>query len=190
MGAFEKKLPTMEFQGDADAVRECSALSMCQDKKAISIPCGLVISGDFTIRGKVGETLLLCGVAPVFANSLEQAAQRFQAGGLDFAVCQDRLPDGRYKEVLLMQQVFESQFPLIVVSRTGDWPEYFEALDLGARDFLTYPLIPGELQRIVRNVLEEERYGVRIGLPVPKGPSLSQPAGTDEVAPQSPAEWI
>jgi len=193
MGTFKEKIPTIEFDGSTDAAtsefRESCALRRCAEQRTVSIPCGLVISGDFTIRGQVGETLLLCGVAPIFANSLQQATRRFQAGGLALVVCQDRLPDGRYQEVLLMQRAFESQFPLIVVSRTGDWPEYFEAVDLGALDFLTYPLIPGELQRIVRNVLQQECSRVPNGGAVPNA-SFSSRAETDEIAPRFPAEWI
>jgi DNA-binding NtrC family response regulator len=188
MGTFKEKIPTIELYGGTNAAtsefRESCALQRCAEKRSVSIPSGLVISGDFTMRGKVGETLLLCGVAPIFANSLQQATRRFQAGGLALVVCQDQLPDGRYHEVLLMQQAFESQFPLIVVSRTGDWPEYFEAIDLGARDFLTYPLIPGELQRIVRNVLQQERSGV------PNRVSFSSRAEVDETLSRFPTEWI
>ena len=67
------------------------------------------------------------------------------------------LPDGRYSDLLQLQQQSAYNTPVIVVSRTGDWEEYFEALERGAHDFLAYPLIPGELQRILKAFLAERR---------------------------------
>jgi DNA-binding NtrC family response regulator len=67
------------------------------------------------------------------------------------------LPDGRYSDLLQLQQQNANNMPVIVVSRTGDWEEYFEALERGAHDFLAYPLIPGELQRILKTFLAERR---------------------------------
>ena len=175
MEALEQAHATIDFQREGSGgglrTRESSQALIRRKRKEIVIPSGLVISGDDAVRGTLGEALLLCGVAPVFANSLEQAARDIRAGKMSFGICQDELPDGKYKEVLLMKHAFENSFPLIVVSRTGDWPEYFEAIELGASDFLAYPLIPGELQRIVCNLLQELRAGGQenLGLGVDTG---------------------
>lgn len=189
MKALEQNLTMMEAQAE-NGIRtpqnsEASAVLIRPEREEVSIPSGLVISGDARIRGVLGEALLLCGVAPVLASSLDQAMQHIKAGKVDFAVCQDRLPDGRYKEVLLMQHAFGMDFPVIVVSRVGDWPEYFEALDLGAADFLAYPLIPGELQRIVRGLLHEERIRQPPQKAGTDGDWLFLDAGTDQEAPET-----
>jgi len=120
-----------------------------------AIPAGLVVSGDNSIRYALAETLLLCGVAPMFATSVEQAIGDIVTGQHSFILCQDTLRDGKYEDLLHVQRAVRCSLPLIVISPTGDWPEYFQAVDRGAYDFLAYPLIPGELQRIIRNFLNE-----------------------------------
>jgi DNA-binding NtrC family response regulator len=125
--------------------------------KEVSMPSGLVVSGDNAIRGTLAKILVNCSVVPVFADTIRQAAPYLAHDDLSFVVCQDRLSDGKYQDILLMQNAARSSYPLIVVSLTGDWREFFEALDLGVYDFLAYPLIPGEFQRIIRSLLHEQR---------------------------------
>ena len=119
----------------------------------VSIPHGLVVCGDQSIRGALSEVLFHCGVAPVFASTVREAALDIAKRDRSFALCQDALRDGSYEDLLRIRDAFGSSLPLIVISRTGDWPDYFRAIDQGAYDFLAYPLIPGELQRIIRNLL-------------------------------------
>jgi DNA-binding NtrC family response regulator len=146
----------IDLKGAAsDRGPEVFASKLPQHRKELSIPSGLVVSGDDSMRGSLGKALLLCGVAPVFATSIEQAAPDICAGDLRFVICQDTLRDGKYEDLLDMQLATGSSSPLIVVSPTGGWPEYFKAVDRGAYDFLAYPLIPGELQRIIRNFLDQ-----------------------------------
>jgi DNA-binding response OmpR family regulator len=125
----------------------------------MEIPSGLVVSADDKIRGTLGETLLLCGIAPAFATCLAESHGYLTTCDPGIVVCEDLLPDGKYSELLRLNQQMDNNAnaPVIVVSRTGDWEDYFAALELGADDFLAYPLIPGELQRIIRNCLAERR---------------------------------
>jgi DNA-binding NtrC family response regulator len=115
------------------------------------IPNGLVVSANDRIRGTLGE------VAPTFSTSLAESGKHLKAGELSVVICEDLLPDGRYSDLLQLQQQSANSTPVIVVSRTGDWEEYFEALERGAHDFLAYPLIPDELQRILKAFLAERR---------------------------------
>ena len=121
----------------------------------MSIPHGLVVSRDPSIRGALREALLHGGVAPVFATTVKEAVLDIAKRDRRFVVCQDVLRDGGYEDLLRIREVFGSSLPLIVVSRTGDWPDYFRAMERGAYDFLAYPLIPGELQRIIHNLLAD-----------------------------------
>jgi hypothetical protein len=47
--------------------------------------------------------------------------------------------------------------PVIVVSRTGYWPEYYAAIRSGVFDDLPYPPIHGELQQVIRNAFLERK---------------------------------
>lgn len=125
------------------------------EHKRRTVPHGLVVTGDDSIRTSVSESLLLCGTAPILATSIRQASQCIRTGKAGFGVCEDKLPDGNYEDLLLLNRVAESPLPWIVVSRTGDWPDYLAAIELGAYDFLGYPVMYGELSRIVRALLEK-----------------------------------
>ncbi len=134
-------------------------------RKQLNIPNGLVVSANDRIRGTLGEAMLLCGIAPVFAASIADSRQHITTGDLCIVICEDLLPDGSYCELLGLRQQREHKSPVIVVSRTGDWEEYFAAMELGAHDFLAYPLIPGELQRILRELLLDRRRQQRSQAP-------------------------
>lgn len=120
----------------------------------VAPPDALIVSADSSVRGILGETLLLCGATPVLTASIQEASRHIRCGHLRLGVCQDRLHDGKYEELLLLSRETRIFIPWIVVSRTGDWPEYLAAIELGVHDFLAYPPIHGELPRIIRALLE------------------------------------
>ena len=51
-------------------------------------------------------------------------------------VCNDRLDDGKYEDIVKLVVRCETKVPVIVVSRTGDWAEYLTAMCGGAFDYL------------------------------------------------------
>jgi len=129
---------------------------------ALPLPRGLVVSGDDSITGYLGESLLLCGTVPVLCATIQQASRHLADADICFGLCQDRLPDGKYEELLLLGRTLRRPYPWIIVSRTGGWPEYFEAVELGAYDFMAYPPLYGELRRAIRSLLEKGA-GRRLG---------------------------
>jgi DNA-binding NtrC family response regulator len=66
-------------------------------------------------------------------------------------LCDEFVVDGNYLAVVEVLERADRKVPVIVVSRTGDWPEYLTAIRNGAFDYVAYPPVPGELQRIIRN---------------------------------------
>jgi len=134
---------------------------LTQRRDDVSIPHGLVVCRDQSICGALTGVLVHCGVAPVFASTVREAALDIAKRDRSFALCQDALRDGSYEDLLRIRDAFGSSLPLIVISRTGEWPDYFRAIDQGAYDFLAYPLIPGELQRIIRNLLGDPYLRLR-----------------------------
>jgi hypothetical protein len=110
MNAFDYKLTTIDPKGAERGLglRSPKTFSLRQHHDEVRMPSGLVVSGDASIRGTLGEVLLLCGVAPVFADTIENAAPHIARDDFRFVVCQDSLPDGKYKDVLLTQHAARS----------------------------------------------------------------------------------
>jgi len=72
---------------------------------------------------------------------------------VSIVLCYDCLGDGNYEDIVKLLDRSATKVPIIVVSRTGGWTEYLMAIRSGAFDYLAYPPIPGDLQRVIRNAL-------------------------------------
>jgi DNA-binding NtrC family response regulator len=121
----------------------------------LKLPNGLVVSSDEEVRQKLGQILKQCGLAPVFASTVTESGMA-PAGHEVFIVrCDDCLPDGKYVDIVKLVGQSDTKVLVVVVSQTGEWPEYLKAIRAAAFDYLAYPPIPGELQRIIQNAVRE-----------------------------------
>lgn len=116
-------------------------------------PHGLVVSSDSEVSRKLAESLGQCGVAPLFACTLVESRMVLAGREVLVVLCNERLADGTYEDVVNLAHGSPTTIPLIVVSRTGDWPEYLRAVDRGAFDYVAYPPICGDLERAIRHAL-------------------------------------
>jgi DNA-binding NtrC family response regulator len=121
----------------------------------LKLPNGLVVSSDGEVRRKLGEILRQCGIAPVFASTVTESGVALAGNQLFIVLCDDCLSDGKYMDVVKLVGQSDTKVLAIVVSRTGEWPEYLTAIRGGAFDYLAYPPVPGELQRIIQNAFRE-----------------------------------
>lgn len=119
----------------------------------LQLPNGLVVSSDDNVRRKLAETLGQCGLAPVFASTVAESGMALAGHEIFIVLCSDRLDEGEYEDIVKLVVRSETKVPVIVVSRTGGWPEYLTAINGGAFDYLAYPPIPGDLQQTIRNAL-------------------------------------
>jgi DNA-binding NtrC family response regulator len=112
-----------------------------QYNKELSIPNALVVTHNDAVRQELAEALAVCVVAPFFANSIEQA--RYHVGERDFSfvICQDTLPDG-YSGLIGVKTSAGSSVPLIIISRTGDWPEFWKRSTVQPTIFWAIPSYP------------------------------------------------
>ena len=132
------------------------AFSLRRKKGVIlKIPNGLVVSSDEEVRRKLAETLGQCRLAPVFASTVAGSEIALCGKKVFIVLCHNFLIDGKYEDIVKMVSHSGANVPVIVVSRTVDWPEYLTAMRAGVFDYLAYPPIAGELQRIIRNALLE-----------------------------------
>ena len=137
-------------------------------RQVLQLPRGLVVSSDDEVRRKLAHVLRGCAITPVLASNVAESGMALARQEISVVVCNDRLDDGEYDDIVKLVVRSETKVPIIVVSRTGDWPEYLTAMCGGAFDYLAYPSIPGDLQQTIQNSLlgrprpleerEEERW--------------------------------
>ena len=121
----------------------------------LQLPSGLVVSSDEEVRRKLGEILRQCGLAPVFASTVSESGMALAGNEVFIVLCDDCLTDGKYLDIVKLVGQSDSKVLVVVVSRTGEWPEYLTAIGAGAFDYLAYPPVPGELRRTIQNAFRE-----------------------------------
>lgn len=124
----------------------------------LKLPNGLVASSDRRVRRELAEILEQCGLAPVAASTVAETGVVLVRHEVCIVLCNDCLGDGNYEDILKLRNRSQRKVPVIVFSRTGDWTECLAAIRGGAFDYLAYPLIPGDIQRVIRNALRQEQH--------------------------------
>jgi DNA-binding NtrC family response regulator len=131
------------------------AFAQRQGRKGLmlQLPIGLVVSSDQVVRRKLAQVLRQCSVAPVVASTVAASGTALAWKEISIVVCDDHLDDGKYEDIVKLVGRSEKRVPVIVVSRTGDWPEYLTAMCGGTFDFVAYPPVAGDLQQTIQNAL-------------------------------------
>jgi DNA-binding NtrC family response regulator len=129
-----------------------------QEAMKLNLPEALVVSPDDDIHRRLTEILGSCGFASVLACTVAECRRALVQHDVCLVLCVERLADGNYQAIVEFVKKFDPNVPVIVVSRTGDWPEYLNAMCAGASDYLLYPPIPGELRRGIRNAFLQRQH--------------------------------
>jgi DNA-binding response OmpR family regulator len=73
-------------------------------------------------------------------------------------LCDDRLTDGSYRDLLQTLRIWKKAPHIVVTTRTGEWKDYLAALGLGAFDMIQYPYRKTDVEL---NVIRAMRGGHR-----------------------------
>ena len=117
----------------------------------LSLLPGMVVSSEDRVRRKLAEILGQCGLTPILASTVAESQTALARRKFCMVLCDDCLADGDYQRIVEIVNHADTKPPVIVLSRTGDWPEYLAAIRAGAYDYLAYPPVPTELHRVIRN---------------------------------------
>lgn len=128
-------------------------------------PSGLVVTSDAEVRQSLAESICECGLGLVFSSTVAESRIAMAGRGVFVVVADEWLPDGGYVDIAKWIAGLSTSIPLVVVSRIGDWPEYLRAVGAGAFDYVAYPPIRGELQRVIRNALRSRHSRSKVPLP-------------------------
>jgi DNA-binding NtrC family response regulator len=119
----------------------------------LNVPAALVLSSDEYVLQELAEIIVQCRMAVFVAFTIHEGKRILERQRVSVVVCDDRLSDGKYEDILTETVQLHLKTPVIVVSPTGDWSDYLKAISAGAFDYLAYPPIPGDLPRTVREAL-------------------------------------
>jgi DNA-binding NtrC family response regulator len=112
---------------------------------------GMVVSSEDRARRRLAEILGQCGLTPILASTVSESQMALARHEFCMILCDECLADGDYQAIVEIAKHADTKPPVIVLSRTGGWPEYLAATRAGAYDYLAYPPVPTELHRVIRN---------------------------------------
>jgi len=113
----------------------------------------LVVSSDDEVRRSLGGIIGLCGLEPVLCVTVADSRAVLSRYPICFIVCEDRLADGNYRDLVESVERTSSDALVIVASRLADWNEYMEAVRAGAFDYVCLPPRRTEIEWVVKNAL-------------------------------------
>jgi len=99
------------------------------------------------------------GLEPMIASNVEETRQILERRPLHVVFCEDKLPDGGFREVLCLVKASRPEIQVVLSSMLGDVHEYIEAMNLGAFDFVAPPYRSSEIASIVDGAYS--RYRLR-----------------------------
>jgi DNA-binding NtrC family response regulator len=105
------------------------------------------------VRQRVVEVVRQSGTTHVVTASVREATTALMNGKYDVIISGRKLEDGSSNDLLRAARATQPGVPVVVVSRTGDWDEYIEAINRGAFDLLAADSPPSESSRIIGNAL-------------------------------------
>jgi DNA-binding NtrC family response regulator len=115
----------------------------------------LVASPDPEHQRALGRLLEQCGLEPHFVTTVRAAVEALNRRRVALAFCSEALSDGTFRDVLVAARKADVGVPVVVASRLDDTSEYFEAMSLGAFDFIAAPYGRREVEWIVNRALAQ-----------------------------------
>jgi len=124
---------------------------------------GIVVSSEDRVRRRLAEILGQCGLRSILASTVAESKMALTRHKFCMVLCDECLADGNYQAVVEIAKHADTRPPVIVLSRTGDWPEYLAATRAGAYDYLAYPPVPTQLHRVIRNAFLDREQQQQFG---------------------------
>lgn len=91
----------------------------------------------------------------VFASGIGEAVRLFQNGNFHLCLLDNWLSDGAGIELCLKIRILNEAVPIVFASGIGHKNDIQKALDAGAQAYLVKPYFPEELQKVVKELIEQ-----------------------------------
>lgn len=134
----------------------------------------LVVSSESKYRRALADILNGEGWGTVCASTVGECQEILSSHNVGLVLCDRRLTDGTYRDILFLARLLGRSVRLVVTSRLADWSEYLEALQDGAFDLLAFP---GETAEIIRVISQALREYQKTAMPFAVGKAQTVTAG-------------
>lgn len=115
----------------------------------------LVAEDDAIMLASITQQLKQEGFTVTTANNGREAMQVFEDDNPDLVITDIMMPFNSGLEFITIIRNNSNEIPVIVLSAVDEEDTVLEALNLGADDFLTKPVKPGELSIRVKRLLKK-----------------------------------
>jgi DNA-binding NtrC family response regulator len=134
----------------------------------------LVVSSESKNRRALADILNQEGWSTVCASAVAECQGILSSHNLRLVLCDRRLTDGTYRDILFLARLLGRNVRVVVTSRLADWSEYLEALQDGAFDLIAFP---GETAEIIRVISQARREDQKPSAPFAVGKPQTVSAG-------------
>ncbi|HEY1471641.1 MAG TPA: hypothetical protein VGF61_21565 [Candidatus Acidoferrum sp.] len=117
----------------------------------------LIVSSRIGNKRTLLRTLEGLPVNTFSASTVFQALEFLATHPMAIVFCDERLPDGSYRDLLGAVPTSPQVNRLIVLLCTGEWEEYLEALRLGVAEVLRVPLQSTDIDIAVFHAMRRGR---------------------------------
>ena len=113
-------------------------------------PIQVLVTGcDAGQRTALFNMLEEYGLQPMIAANVEETRRILERRPMHLVFCDDKLPDGGFREILCLVKANRPEVQVVVSSMLADVHEYIEAMNLGAFDFIAPPYRSSEIISVV-----------------------------------------
>jgi DNA-binding NtrC family response regulator len=115
----------------------------------------LIVSGRFENRQQLSRILESLPTNLFIVGTLARAREVLEAQSISIVFCDERMSDGSYRELVAFAKAQHKPVQFIVMLSTGEWPEFLEALGLGA-DVVRCPLQPTDVELALIHAIRKD----------------------------------
>jgi DNA-binding response OmpR family regulator len=133
----------------------------------------LIVDDEPNVRLMLRTSLESAGYRVGYAEDGISALARLDETPYDLIVLDLQMPRMDGMELLRRMRSEGRSVPVVFLSAHGSIPDAVEAMKLGAIDFLTKPITPEALRRVVAEVIERHSLSPEQTVPGPAAPALN-----------------
>ena len=116
----------------------------------------LIIDDDMDMCQLLSNFLKRKGFTASSASSGKKGLEAVKENSFDLVLCDFRLGDMDGKEVLQQIKAIHPQMPVVILTGYSDVKMAVEVMRLGAFDYITKPLVPEEIIKMINKALDED----------------------------------